>query len=252
MAGRDLVAAAMGGVPSSVDVSFDDPGISLLTQPFIRSFRTKCDPLAARAMAARLGVIQVADVSYSRAFLTRDEGATPKDPALHDDAAVRLGEVAFAAIQGIDAATPALPQSDSWLVVGRTVWPGWLIFLAGLLTLVPGILALRSGGANLALRVAHAAVFTVTLYYEPEVALFVGALPNLLPPAAAKKYLTLALIPFAVLLSAGALCFLRGQVAGSWLSVWTWAGLLGSAALLYAIPGGGARKAPAKPKRGKR
>ena len=163
----------------------------------------------------------------------------------------RLGEVAFAAIQGIDASSPALPQSDSWLVVGRSVWPGWVLFLLGLLTLVPGLVALRADGTRLALRVVHALVFTVTLYYEPEVALFVGALPNLLPPAVPKKFLTLTLLPAALLLCAGALCFVRGQVTGSWLSVWIWAGLLASVGLLYAIPGGG-RKAPAKAKRGKR
>ncbi len=251
MAGRDLVSAAVSGIPDSLDVAFDDPGINLLTQPFIRAFRTDCDPLAERALAARLGVIQVADVSFTRGFLARNPTAPPKDPALHDNAAVRLGEVAFAAIQGIDASSPALPQSDSWLVVGRSVWPGWVLFLVGLLTLVPGLVALRADGTRLALRVVHAVVFTVTLYYEPEVALFVGALPNLLPPAVPKKFLTLTLLPAALLVCAGALCFVRGQVTGSWLSVWIWAGLLASVALLYAIPGGG-RKAPAKAKRGKR
>ena len=251
MAGRDLVSAAVSGIPDSLDVAFDDPGINLLTQPFIRAFRTDCDPLAERALAARLGVIQVADVSFSRGFLARNPTTPPKDPALHDNAAARLGEVAFAAIQGIDASSPALPQSDSWLVVGRSVWPGWVLFLLGLLTLVPGLVALRADGTRLALRVVHAVVFTVTLYYEPEVALFVGALPNLLPPAVPKKFLTLTLLPAALLLCAGALCFVRGQVTGSWLSVWIWAGLLASVGLLYAIPGGG-RKAPAKAKRGKR
>lgn len=252
MAGRDLVSAAVSGIPDSLDVSFDDPGISLLTQPFIRAFKTACDPLAARAMAARIGAIQVADMSFSRSFLGRNTAAPPKDLALHDNAAARLGEVAFAAIQSIDAATPGLPQSDSWLVVGRSVWPGWLIFLLGLLTLVPGLLALRAEGMKLALRVAHTGIFTVALYYEPEVALFVGALPNLLPPSAPKKYLTLALLPFILLLSAGALCFVRGQVTGSWLSVWIWAGLAGSVALLYATPSGSGKKAPARAKRGKR
>ena len=252
MAGRDLVSAALSGVPDSLDVSFDDPGISLLTQPFIRAFRTDCDPLAARAMAARLGVIQVTDVSFSRGFLARNPSVPPKDPALHDNAAVRLGEVAFAAIQGVDASSPTLPQSDSWLVVGRSVWPGWLVFLLGLLTLVPGLVALRSDGARLALRAVHAGIFTVALYYEPEVAFFVGALPNLMPPSVPKKYLTLTLLPFALLMCAGALCFVRGQVTGSWLSVWIWAGLSGSIALLYATPGGSGKKAPARAKRGKR
>ena len=251
IAGRDLVAAAVNGVPSTLDISFDDPGISLLTQPFIRAFRTACDPLAARAMAAGLGVIQVADASFSRSFLSRGGITPPKDPALLDNEAVRLGEVAFGAIQGIDAWSPSAPRSDSWLVVGRSVWSGWLIFLIGVLTLVPALVALRSDGTKLALRVVHGAIFTVALYYEPEVALFSLALPNLLPPSASKKYLTLALLPFVLLVAAGALCFIRGQVTGSWLSVWIWAGLLSSVAALYLTPGGG-RKALSRSKKGKR
>jgi hypothetical protein len=252
IAGRDLVAAAVAGVPDSLDVAFDDPAISLLTQPFIRAFRTPCDPLAEAAMAARLGVIQVADVSFSRGFLARNAVPPSKDPALRDNAAARLGDVAFAAIQGIDASTTTLPQSDSWLVVGRGVWPGWLLFALGLLTLVPGLMALRSQGARLAFRLAHAGIVVIALYYEPEVALFVSALPNLLPPSASTKLLLPALLPFGLLLSAGALCFVRGQVTGSWLPVWIWAALLGSVALLYLSPGGGGKKATAKAKRGKR
>jgi len=252
IAGRDLVAAAVQGVPDSLDVAFDDPGISLLTQPFIRAFKTTCDPLVQTAMAARLGVIQVADVSFSRRFLARKAEAPSKDPALRDDAATRLGEVAFGTIQGIDGTATTLPQSDSWLVVGRSVWPGFLIFLLGLLTLVPGLIALRSEGTKLAMRVAHAGIFTVALYYEPEVTLFVSALPNLLPPSASKKLLAPALIPFLLLACAGGLCFVRGQVTGSWLPVWIWAALFAGPGLLYLTPGGGSKKAPAKAKRGKR
>jgi hypothetical protein len=251
MAGRDLVAGALGGIPSVIDVAFDDPGIGLLTQPFIRAFRTNCDPLAARPISAGLGVIQVADAGFSRSFLSRGAEAPPRDPALRDGDAVRLAEVAFAAIQGIDASSPALPQSDSWLVVGRSVWPGWVLFLLGLLTLVPGLFALRAQGMALALRAAQGALFTAALYYEPEVALFSLALPNLLPPSAPRKYLGVALLPLVLLLSAGALCFVRGEVTGSWLSIWIWAALAGSVALLGLAPAG-SRKAPARAKKGKR
>ncbi len=251
MAGRDLVSAVVSGVPPSVDFSFDDPGISLLTQPFIRAFKTECSPMAARALAARMGVILVADASYSRGFLSEKAAVATAGPVLRDDGAARLGEVAFAAIQGVDRSTPWSPQSSSWLVVGRSVWPGWLIFLLGILTLLPGLLALRSGGMGLALRIAYSAVFTVVLYYEPEVALFAGILPNLLPPSVPKKFLVFALVPFILLVSAGALGFTRGRVQGSWLSLWEWAGLVTCFAVLYVAPGG-RRRAPARPKRGKR
>ncbi len=251
IAAQDLVSAAVLGMPASLDFFFDDPGISLFTQPFIRAFRTECEPLAARALAAQLGVILVADTSYSRAFLSRSVPITPADPALRDNGAVGLGEVAFAAIQGIDARTPSSPPSDSWLVVGRSVWPGWLIFVLGIMTLLPGLVALRSQTTSLAIRIAYSALFTIVLYDEPEVALFVGLLPNLLPPSAPKKFVTLSLMPFALLISAGALGFVRGKVTGSWLSVWDWVGLAAAFALLYASPGGG-RKSPSKSKRGKR
>jgi len=251
LAGRDLVAAAVGGVPGSLDFSFDDPGISLLTQPFVRAFRTECAPLAARAAGAGFGVIQVADASFSRRFLARKAAAPEGDPALRDDGAVRLGEVAFGAIQGIDAANWPTPSSDSWLVAGKAVLPGWLIFALGAVILIPGLLSARSEGTKLALRALSSTIFLVTLYHEPELALFVGVLPFLFPPSTPKKYFALAFLPFALLLSAGALGFVRGQVTGTWLSAWMWGGLLLSTALVVALPGGG-RKAPARAKRGKR
>ena len=251
LAGRDLVAAAVSGLPGSLDVSFDDPGISLLTQPFIRAFRTDCEPLTARAAGAALGVIKLADRSFSRGLVVRSPATPAGDPAMRDDGAARLGEAAFGAVQGIDAATWPPPQSDSWLVLGRSVLPGWLIFSAGALSLVPGLLALRSGGTKLALRALSSAIFLTTLYHEPEIALFAGALPYLLPSSAPRKFFALALIPFGFLISAGALGFVRGQVTGTWLSIWIWAGLLLSIALVVALPGGG-RKAPARARRGKK
>lgn len=251
MAGRDLVSAVVGSVPASVDFSFDDPRISLLTQPFIRAFRTECDPMAARALSARLGVILVADASYSRGFLSEKAAVAAVGPVVRDDGAVRLGEVAFAAIQGADRSTPWSPQSNSWLVVGRSVWPGWLLFVLGILTLVPGLVALRSEGTGLALRIAYSAVFTAVLYGEPEVALFVGILPNLLPPSVPKKFLAFALVPLVLLVLAGVLGFVRGRVQGSWLSVWEWVGLATCFAVLYVAPGG-RRRAPARAKREKR
>lgn len=251
IAGRDLVAAAVGGVPASVDFSFDDPGISLLTQPFIRAFVTRCSPNAAKALGAGLGVIMATESSYSRSFISRPEAITPKEPGPRDSEAARLGEVAFAALQGIDGSTPSSPQSDSWLVAGRGVWPGWLIFVIGLITLIPGLVALRSDKARLPFRLAYSALFTIGLYFEPEIALFAGLVPNLLPPSVPGRFLGLTFIPLALLVAAGGLGFARGQVTGSWLSIWMWLGLAVGLALLYASAGRG-KKAPARARRGKR
>jgi hypothetical protein len=251
IASRDLVESALGGVPASIDVSFDDPGINLLTQPFIRAFRTTCAPLAARALAQGIGVIVASDTSYSRRFLNPRPTSAQADAPTRDGGAARLGEVAFAAIQGIDGTLFSLP-SDSWLVTGRVVLPGLVVFLLGLATLVPGLVAVRSEKRmKVGMRLGHAATFMVVLFYEPEIALFALALPNLVPPSWPRKYLTLALLPFAVFLAAGAFCMARGQVTGTWLSIWMWAGLLGTLAWLYAA-GSGGKKAPARAKRGKR
>lgn len=251
MAGRDLVAAAVGGIPASLDYSFDDPGISLLTQPFIRAFRTRCPPGAAKALAAGLGVVVVTETSYSRSFINVAEPVTPREPSPRDSEAVRLGDVAFAALQGMDSFTPSSPQSDSWLVAGRTVWPGWLLFLLGVTTLIPGILALRSDRARMPLRLASAVIFTIALYFEPETALFAGLLPNLLPPSLPRPFLLATFLPLGLLLAAGGLGFVRGQVTGSWLSIWIWLSLALALVLLYLSTGRG-KKAPAKARRGKR
>jgi hypothetical protein len=251
IATRDLVESALGGVPSSVDVSFDDPGINLLTQPFIRAFRTTCPPLAARALAHGIGVIIASDTSYSRRFLNPRPSNAQADVPTRDGGAARLGEVAFAAIQGIDGTLFSLP-SDSWLVTGRVVLPGLVVFLLGLATLVPGLVAVRSEKRmKVGMRLAHAVTFVIVLFYEPEIALFALALPNLVPPSWPRKYLSLALLPFGVFLAAGAFGLARGQVTGTWLSIWMWAGLLGTIVWLYAA-GSGGKRAPARAKRGKR
>lgn len=251
IASRDLIEAAVGGIPLALDLFFDDPGISLLTQPFIRTFKTRCDPMQARALGGRLGVIIMGDTSYSRRFLSGKQLPASGHSAVRDEGAVRLGKVAVAAIQGIDNSVPASPQSDSWLVVGRTILPGWLIFLLGIATLVPGLFALRFAPVKLGLRAAYSALLAVTLFYEPELVLFAFALPNLVPPSSPRKYLTLAFIPFMVLICAGLLGVARGQVIGSWLSGWLWAALLGEVVFLYLLAGKG-RKSTTRGKRAKR
>lgn len=250
IAGRDLVAAALAAVPESASVSFDDPGISLLTQPFIRAFRTVCAPGAERALADGLGVIQISDSSYSRSFLADNAVAHPEPPA-QDEGAARLGAVALSVIQGVDATTPFPPPSDSWLVVGRSVWPGWAVFGLGLLTLVPGLAALRAQRPRLLVRAGYSALFTVVLFFEPELAVFAMGLPNLVTPWASRIVLTLTFVPLGLLSTAGLVGLIRGSVIGSWLSIWLWLGLLACVALLYAAAGSG-RKSGTRSKRGKR
>jgi hypothetical protein len=250
LAGRDLVSAALSGLPESANVSFADPGISLLTQPFIRAFKTPCDPGAGRAIRDQLGVILIADAPFSRQFIS-GSGVAPSEPPTRDDAAAHLGAVALAAIQGIDASTPSNPQSDSWLVVGRSVWPGWFVFLLGLGTLVPGLVALRAQGLRLWIRAAYSALFTIVLFFEPEIALFSFGITNLVPPSASAKARAVSLAPLALLSAAGIVEFFRGEVTGSWLSIWLWLGLIGCLILLFAAPRPG-RKSGTRGKRSKR
>ncbi|MEO8361451.1 MAG: M28 family peptidase [Vicinamibacteria bacterium] len=254
MAGYDTLSAALGGPPRSMDLVFDDPGISIVTQPFIRAFKMDCDPTAARALGAGIGVVQIGDESYSKHFISARATAAKRETLTRDTEAARVGDLALATLQGLDASVPASPQSDSWMVAGRTVVPGWLIFVAGLVALVPGLVVLRAQKMALGFRVAYSLIFGFVLYSEPEVAIFVGLLPSLFPPGASKKLLTLTFLPLAVLIFAGLFGLARNQVTGSWLSIWDWAGLILAFGLLYATPGGSkpGRRAPAKAKRSKR
>ena len=195
-------------------------------------------------------MILVSDTPFSRRFISGSDIA-PSEPPTSDEGAARLGSVALAALQGLDASTPARPQSDSWLVVGQSVWPGWLVFLLGLATLVPALVSLRSQGLRLWVRTSYSALFTVILFFEPEIALFSLGIPNLVPPSASRKVLVASLAPFALLASAGMVEFFRGQVTGSWLSIWLWLGLLCCLTLLLAASRPG-RKSGSRGKRGRR
>lgn len=250
IASHDFVESALRGIPADVEFSFDDPNIALLTQPFIRAFKTPCDPSAASALAAGVGVILATETPYSRRFLG-PQSTSPIEAGPQDDAAVRLGELAFEAIRGVDGSVAPTPRSDSWLVVGRSVWPGWLIFLVGFATLIPGLVVLRADRTRLMLRGAYSVLFVLILYAEPEVALFAGLLPNLLPPTLPGRFLAPALLPLVLLVSAGGLGFVRGQVSGSWISLWVWFGLAAGLALVYASLARG-KKSASKTKRGKK
>ena len=250
IASRDLVESALRGIPAGVEFSFDDPNIALLTQPFIRAFKTPCDPFAASAIAAGLGVVVATETPYSRRFLG-PQVMTPIEAAPRDDAAVRLGELVTQALSGVDDSIAPTPRSDSWLVVGRGVWPGWLIFLIGLVTLIPGLVVLRADRTRLIFRAAYSVLFVLILYAEPEVALFAGLLPNLLPPTLPGKFIAPTLFPLVLLVSAGGLGFVRGQVTGSWISLWVWFGLALGLLLLYASLARG-KKPASRTKRGKK
>jgi len=250
IATRDLVEAAFSGIPATVEFSFDDPGIALLTQPFIRAFKTPCAPSAASAVSAGLGVVLATETSYSRRFIG-NQALNALETGPRDQAAVSLGELAFAAIRGADGASSSPPQSDSWLVVGRSVWPGWMIFLLGALTLIPGLVVLRSEKTRLMFRGAYSVLFVLLLYAEPELALFAGVLPNLLPPSLPARFLAPALFPVLLLIAAGGLGFVRGQVTGSWISLWIWLGVVAAFFLLYASLARG-KKSASRTKRGKK
>lgn len=250
IASRDLVESALRGIPNGVEFSFDDPNIALLTQPFIRAFKTPCDPTAASAIASGLGVVLATETPYSRRFLG-PQALSPIEAGPRDNAAIRLGELAFEAIRGVDGSIAPTPRSDSWLVVGRGVWPGWLIFLIGFATLIPGLLVLRAERTRLMFRGAYSVLFVLLLYTEPEVALFAGLLPNLLPPSLPGKFLAPTLLPLFLLVAAGGLGFVRGQVTGSWISLWVWLGIAAGLVLLYASLARG-KKSPSRAKRGKK
>ncbi len=253
IAGADFVAATLARAADGLEFSFDDPGISLLTQPFIRAFRTRCDAGAAKSIESGIGAVVISDRSYSRAFLSNGVAAGISDPLLKDEGAAKLGRLAFAALQGVDE-TPFPPrQSNAWLVVGRGVWPGWVLFFLGCATLVPGLVTSRSQSTAFGIRAAYSVLFLAALYYEPEIAVFAGLIPNLIPVGFPRKALLISLAPLAVLLAAGGLSFVRGQVTGTWLSAWMWLGMTAAIALLIASIGrASGKKAPAKAKRGRK
>lgn len=250
IAGADLIRAALAGLPEEPPVSFDDPGISLMTQPFLRAFRTRCDPLAARALAVGAEALTIGEIPFSRTALASPAAPASNEAAKRDEAGARLGNAAFQAFFGIDSAALPPARADSWLVVGRTVLSGWLIFLTGLAALLPGLFAARGDMKRLAIRLAYSALFGVFLFQEPEVGLFTGLLPSLVPAAWSRRALLVSFLPTALLVTAGALSWARGQVTGSWLSPWLWGCLTAALLTLFVTPGG--KKGPARARRGKK
>jgi len=127
------------------------------------------------------------------------------------------------AVRALDAAPPtSLPPEPQWwsafgYVVDRTA-----LLVAGVLSLVPLLLAARSaGGIHLGLRAVQAAAFTLLLWREPVIAVWCFLPANLLAPLGARRRVRFAaLAPFFALAALCAGAAARGAASGLWLAWW--------------------------------
>jgi hypothetical protein len=232
-----LVSATLGGARTAgAPLGVGDPWLSWLYQAAVRTFRIGFygDDLA--LLQAGVPAVFASDSSFTAFYPWYHQ---PGDTADHLDAAslARMGEAVAGAV-GAAARLPARQGPDpDWFAIFGRVAPRWMLLLAGLIGLAPGLARAWSlGGVTLAARLAQAALFAPLVWDNPVPALWVLLAPVLAGGLARRRLvLALALLPALALLALGSAAWARGFVHGTWIPAWQLGAAVG-VLLLAAVP----------------
>jgi hypothetical protein len=214
-------AAVLGGQTMGVPVAAGDPRWPWLYQAGVRTFRVTDAGDDRPFLEAGLPALRLS----GRRFLTLDgKDLSSGDTAeyLDSDSLVGLGRALLGAAAVLQSVSrPAAAESEWFLRFGQVAGRSALL-LAGLVSLLPGLLfAVRGGRLSLGLWLVQAVVFAVLLYRQPVVALFALFLWNVLTAFGPRLLgLALAALPGVSLLAFGALAWSRGLVNGVHLAVY--------------------------------
>jgi hypothetical protein len=232
-----LVAAALSGARGAgAPLGVGDPWLSWLYQPAVRTFRVNHYGDDLSFLQAGVPAVFVSDSSL-RAFYPWYHQAG--DTADHLDAAAlgRMGQAVRGAVDEVARAPIRRDPDGDWFSALGRVASRWMLLLAGVAALLPGLVhGWGSGGRRLVVRAALSAVFAVLVWEDPLPALFILGLPVLVTGFSPRRAAWgLALIPAAGLVAIGAVAWARGLAHGTWLPLW-YRGALVAALVLSAVP----------------
>lgn len=244
-----LVEQALAGSDrAGMRLRIGDPLLAWLYQPAVRTFRVNLYGDDLSFLQAGLPALFSADSSFTAYYPwyhKADDTADKLDAA----SLARMGQGVLGVVDAFSR-TPRGPQGDAtWFAAGTRVFrlPALLVFCTVLA--LPGlVLALRTGGLALGVRLAQAALFAVLLWRHPVPAAWVLAWPTFTTALPAPRSLTVGLgvLPALALGGLGFAAQMRGFVHGTWMEVWEAALLLLALALVLvpqaAVAGRAAKK----------
>ena len=245
-----LVAAALSGAREvGAPLRVSDPWLSWIYQPAVRTFVMGLygDDLA--LLQAGIPAVLVSDARPSTFNPWYRKGADPEGGEDGDDELVsaaalqRMGESVRGAMGALARRRlPRGPDPDWYSMYGR-VAPRWMLLVAGLLALAPGLARLRNGRWRRVARLVQAVLFAVLVWLNPVPALWVLVAPVVATGLwRSRLWLVPALLPALALIALGVTAAVRGAVIGTWIPAWQQAAAL-AVILLAAVQVAPARSA---------
>jgi peptidase M28-like protein len=217
-----LASAALAGArDAGSPLGVGDPWLSWLYQPAVRTFRVGFYGDDLSFLQAGVPAVFASDSSFT-AFYPWYHKAADTGDRLEAAPLARMGEAVRGAVEAVARAPLRRDPDADWLAVFGRVAPRWVLLLAGVGALAPGLLLGRaSGGPRLLARLALSAIFAVLVWENPVAALWILALPVLATGLSPRRGpLVASLLPAGALAVLGAVGWWRGFIQGTWLTTW--------------------------------
>jgi hypothetical protein len=213
----------------------------------VRTFRARLYGDDLSFLQAGLPATFTSDSTFTRFYPWYHE-ATDTPDKLDPGALARMGTAVVGATEAL-AALPAtrLAERDWFAAFGYVLGAGEL-WVIGIASLVPGLVAgYRSGGSPFAARALHAALAAFLMWRHLVPALWVVVLPALLSALIRRKWgIAVAMLPPLALAALGSVAWARGMVSGVWLGALDGLLMAGALALLWAPLSAARGKSPRK------
>jgi hypothetical protein len=228
-----LVSAALSGARGAgASLGVGDPWLSWLYQPAVRTFRVNYYGDDLSFLQAGIPAVFASDSSFSAFYPWYHQAADTAD-RLDAAALGRMGEAVRGTVDEVARAPIRRDADADWFAAFGHVAPRWVLLLAALVALLPGLVhGWGSGGRALLARAVLSAAFAVLVWEDPVPALWILGLPVLVTGLSPRRLpYGLSLLPAIALALLSAAAWARGFTGGSWLPLWYRASLVAVAAL---------------------
>jgi Peptidase family M28 len=237
-----VMRAVLGGSRrAGVALGVGDPYLSWLYQPAVRTFRVRLYGDDLSFLQSGLPATFTSDSTFTRFYPWYHQ---PTDTPDKLDAAAlgRMGTAVVGAVTAL-AALPVTREAErDWFAAFGYVAGAPALWAAGIVALVPGLVAgYRAGGSPFAARALQALLTAGLMWRHLVPALWVLGLPALISGVFRRKWgVVAAMLPPLALGALGAAAWARGMVTGVWVGGLD-AAIAAAALALLIVPIGTAR-----------
>ena len=240
---RVVRAMLAGSRRAGVGLGIGDPFLSWVYQPAVRTFRVRLYGDDLSFLQEGLPATFTSDSTFTRFYPSYHQPTDTPDK-LDADALGRMGTAVVGGVEALLSLPVSREAERDWFAAFGFVAGAPALWAAGLLALLPGIVAAsRESGRSLGARVAQGAIAVFLMWRHLVPALWALALPALISGAWRRRSMTwAALLPPLLLATVGGVAWARGMVSGLWVGAGDVAAALAGLALLFVPAVTGPRK----------